>query len=204
MSYLVNTVYYTLQGEGVHTGRAAVFCRFARCNLWTGREEDRRTAVCQFCDTDFTASTRYPLGDLVDLIEKSWGGKHKDRMVVFTGGEPALQLDEELVQAVKRRGFYVAVETNGTKPLPKGVNWVCMSPKAGTKIVEKVVDELKLVFPQERLMPFDLDDIVAFARWLSPMDGPNREMNTQLAIDWVLRDTNWCLNVQTHKLIGMP
>lgn len=202
-SYLVNEVFYTIQGEGNWSGRAAVFCRFSRCNLWTGREEDRATAICQFCDTDFASGTRMTQDELVRLIFTTWPQTAHKPMVVFTGGEPLLQLDEELVWILKDLGFYVAVETNGTMPVPDGVNWVCVSPKAGTTIRLPYADELKLVFPQQMLMPDRLVDYLAKIRWLSPMDGPDLEANTQAAIEYVMGDPTWRLNVQTHKLIGV-
>lgn len=196
-----------MQGEGHHTGTAAVFCRFSRCNLWSGREEDRATAICKFCDTDFLAGTKYPLDILVDAIDQAWCGLQRDKMVVFTGGEPAIQLDQELVQSVSNRGFYVAVETNGTLPLPN-VDWVCVSPKAGTKLPNRLVaDEIKLVFPQQGLMPWDLDalfEVNAKYRWLSPMDGLNLSENIEACIDYILnQDSSWQLNLQTHKIVGL-
>lgn len=205
--YIVNDVFYTLQGEGFHSGKAAVFCRFSRCNLWTGREEDRATAICKFCDTDFLHGDKYTLYELVDLIENKWGGTDFDKFVVFTGGEPALQLDAELVNELQSLGYYVAVETNGTLPLP-AVDWVCLSPKANTKLPQDLVaDEIKLVFPQDGLMPFELEDHnLTFHEdclWLSPMDGPNLADNTQKAIEYVLEDPMWRLNIQTHKIVGI-
>lgn len=205
--YIVNDVFYTLQGEGFHSGKAAVFCRFSRCNLWTGREEDRATAICKFCDTDFAAGEKQSLDALVDLIESIWRGSDFDKFVVFTGGEPALQLDQDLVDALQDLNYYVAVETNGTLPLPD-VDWVCMSPKANTDLPRDLVaDEIKLVFPQEGLMPYELEDYNLSYRedclWLSPMDGPDIEINTQKAIDYVLEDPMWRLNIQTHKVVGI-
>lgn len=202
-SYIVNEIFHTIQGEGYWSGRAAVFCRFSRCNLWTGREEDRATAICQFCDTDFLAGTRMSRDDLVSKIFNTWPhGAHKP-MVVFTGGEPLLQLDEELVWILKDLSFYVAVETNGTQPVPDGLDWVCVSPKAGTKLHPIYADELKLVFPQPLLMPDELLDYPTDHRWISPMDGPDIEANTKAAIDYVMADPVWRLNVQTHKQVGI-
>lgn len=202
--YIVNEVFYTIQGEGANTGRAAVFCRFSRCNLWTGREEDRAKAICDFCDTDFKDGTTMTRGELTQAIFNAWPHYAHKPMVVFTGGEPLLQLDEELVWILKDFGFYVAVETNGTiAPIPDGVDWVCVSPKAGAVLRAMGADELKLVFPQPALMPDELIDFPAPIKWLSPMDGPELEANTRAAIDWVMRDPVWRLNVQTHKMIGV-
>lgn len=205
--YIVNEVFYTLQGEGFHSGKPAVFCRFSRCNLWTGREEDRATAICKFCDTDFLHGEKYRLEDLAFQIDSLWGGYDSDKMVVFTGGEPALQLDTELVEAMWKRDFYVAVETNGTVPLPP-VDWVCLSPKANTVLPDRLIaDEIKLVFPQDGLMPDDLGErLLGFHEdclWLSPMDGPNLVENTKLAVDYVLSDPMWRLNMQSHKIWGI-
>jgi len=203
-TYLVNDIFHTIQGEGHWTGRAAVFCRFSRCNLWSGREEDRATAICQFCDTNFAAATKMTQPELIDKIFTTWPQTAHRPMVVFTGGEPLLQLDEELIWKLKDLGFYVAVETNGTQAVPDGINWLCVSPKAGTNLKALHSDELKLVFPQKNLTPDDLLDYPCEIKWLSPMDGPNLEFNTQLAIDYVMHDPAWRLNIQTHKKIGMP
>jgi 7-carboxy-7-deazaguanine synthase len=203
MSYIINDIFYTIQGEGYWSGRAAVFCRFSRCNLWTGREEDRASAVCQFCDTDFTKGERIELDDLASLIFQNWPWASHKPMVVFTGGEPLLQLDEDLIQKVKDYGFYVAVETNGTMPVPAGVDWVCVSPKAKTKIVVDRADELKLVFPQPGLMPDELVGYNATHKWLSPMDGSHYEAHLKQAIEQVKFDPVWRLNIQTHKFIGV-
>lgn len=200
--YLVNEVFYTLQGEGFHTGRAAVFCRFSRCNLWTGREEDRATAVCKFCDTDFLSGTKVDLDDLVEQISGLWPGAGSP-MVVFTGGEPLLQLDTELVSALKGRGFYVAVETNGTREVPDGVDWVCVSPKILTRLVVTSADELKLVYPQDEVNPEKLNEFATDLFWLSPMDGPELRGNTAAAIEYVKRNPRWRLNVQSHKIWGI-
>lgn len=204
VTYLVNSIFYTLQGEGYWTGRAAVFVRFSRCNLWTGREEDRETAICKFCDTDFASGYRCEEDELVEAVENYWIGNQLDKMVVMTGGEPAIQLRSTLVEKLRALGFYVAVETNGTLPLPP-VDWVCLSPKAGSLPEELDADEIKLVFPQPDLMPYDLESYGMRARhfWISPMDGPNLEQNTKDAIKYVLDDTMWRLNIQTHKVIGV-
>jgi len=213
MSYAVKELYYTLQGEGAQTGRAAVFCRFAGCNLWTGREADRQTASCSFCDTDFVGTDgpgggTYPSADdLADAIGDCWS-QHADRtgtrFVVFTGGEPALQLDAALVAALHARSFEVAIETNGTRPLPAGIDWVCVSPKAGTDVVVRSGQELKLVYPQSDLPP------EAVAGWsfrhffLQPMDGRDATANTRAAAAYCLAHPVWRLSLQTHKLIGLP
>jgi 7-carboxy-7-deazaguanine synthase (Cx14CxxC type) len=204
MSYLVNEVFLTIQGEGVHVGRTAVFCRFSRCNLWTGREADRHKAVCQFCDTDFTSYTEYTLVELVDKISNSWNwGTGAEPMVVFTGGEPSLQLDETLLWWLHAEGFYIAIETNGTRALPVGIDWICVSPKTPKLNVYRG-DELKLVYPQQgRMQPetYANHDFEHF--WLSPMDGPDLADNTKLALEYVLTHPQWRLNTQVHKLIGV-
>jgi 7-carboxy-7-deazaguanine synthase len=203
VSYLVNDLFYTIQGEGYWTGRAAVFVRFARCNLWTGREEDRASAICNFCDTDFVYSERWELDDLVKEIFESWPQTAHKPMVVFTGGEPLLQLDEELVLKLKDLGFYVAVETNGTMTVPEGVDWVCVSPKILTRLVVAYANELKLVYPQADVRPDRLLDFKSDHKWLSPMDGPDYEANLKAAIEYVKSDPVWRLNIQTHKFIGV-
>ena len=206
--YIVNEVFHTLQGEGFHSGRAAIFCRFSRCNLWTGREEDRAKAICQFCDTDFLAGISYSLSALVELMDELWVGADMYKFVVFTGGEPALQLDQPLVDAMREAGYYVAVESNGTLPLP-AVDWVCISPKGGSVLPKNIVaDEIKLVYPQQKLMPDQLLDRheLSFKEdcfWLSPMDGPDIEQNTQSAIEYVMANPMWRLNTQTHKTVGI-
>lgn len=200
--YLVNEVFYTLQGEGYWTGRPAVFVRFSRCNLWSGREQDRATAVCRFCDTDFTHADSYTLTELIAAIDGALAGVYGRRMVVFTGGEPSLQLDGALVHAVSASGYYVAVETNGTRPLP-AVDWVCVSPKAGATLAVRRGDELKLVYPQDGAAPEDFAWLPFSTFWLSPMDGPDLADNTQRAVEYVLKHPRWRLNVQTHKMIGV-
>ncbi|ABD05908.1 Radical SAM [Rhodopseudomonas palustris HaA2] len=209
MSYAVKEIFLTLQGEGAHAGRASVFCRFAGCNLWTGREQDRHDAVCQFCDTDFvgtdgTLGGRYgDAGKLADTIAAQWVGADTDRYVVITGGEPLLQLDAELIDALHKQGFEVGVETNGTIEPPAGIDWLCVSPKAGTQIRVQCGNELKLVYPQPDAMPeqFTSLDFERFS--LQPMDGPDRDDNTRRAIDYCLRHPQWRLSVQTHKVIGI-
>ena len=207
--YTVKEIFYTLQGEGIHAGRPAVFCRFSGCNLWTGREADRATAVCSFCDTDFVGvgpdGGRFATADaLADAVAARWpdtpGGR---RFVVCTGGEPLLQLDEAAIDALHARGFQVAVETNGTQPLPRGLDWVCVSPKANAPLVVTGGDEIKLVYPQPTALPerfLGLD----FRHWLlQPMDGPDLAAATRAAIDYCLANPQWRLSVQTHKVVGV-
>ena len=213
MSYAVKEIFLTLQGEGAHAGRAAVFCRFAGCNLWSGREQDRASAICQFCDTDFvgtdgTLGRRYASADeLADTIAAQWTGKdtNKDanRYVVLTGGEPMLQLDGPLVDALHARGFAIGVETNGTILPPEGLDWICVSPKAGADLVLRRGHELKLVFPQQAAMPEAFAGL-AFERFsLQPMDGPELIENTARAVDYCLKHPQWRLSVQTHKTLGI-
>jgi 7-carboxy-7-deazaguanine synthase (Cx14CxxC type) len=209
MSYAVKEIFLTLQGEGAHAGRPAVFCRFSGCNLWSGREQDRATAVCRFCDTDFvgtdgTLGGRYPTADaLADTVAAQWTGEASDRYVVLTGGEPLLQLDTALVDALHARGFAIAVETNGTLEPPKGIDWICVSPKAGAELVLKRGHELKLVYPQQGAAPEDFAHL-AFERFsLQPMDGPEAGANTARAIDYCLRHPRWRLSLQTHKMLGI-
>jgi len=209
MAYAVKEIFYTLQGEGVHAGRVAVFCRFAGCNLWTGREEDRATAVCDFCDTDFVGigpdGGRFATPEaLAEAVAARWpaeaGGR---RFVVCTGGEPLLQLDEPAIRALQARGFEVAVETNGTQPLPRGLDWVCVSPKAEAPVVVPGGDELKLVFPQPMARPERFEGL-DFRHWLlQPMDGPRLAANTAEAVAYCLAHPRWRLSVQTHKVVGV-
>ena len=213
MSYAVKEVFYTLQGEGAQAGRAAVFCRFAGCNLWSGQEGDRATAVCQFCDTDFVGTDgpgggRFPTPDaLADAVEAAGPAATTGpvrKLVVCTGGEPLLQLDEPLIEALHARGFEVAIETNGTRPVPPGVDWICVSPKAGTDLVVVSGGELKLVFPQPGAEPERFRHLAFDRFYLQPMDGPDREANTQLALRYCLAHPGWRLSLQTHKLLGIP
>ena len=210
MAYSVKELFYTLQGEGFHAGRPAVFCRFAGCNLWSGREEDRVTAVCQFCDTDFVG-TDGPGGgrfetpeELAGAIAEQWPSTAGTPFVVFTGGEPLLQLDEPLTRAVHERGFEIAIETNGTRVPPPGVDWVCVSPKAGAELTLLEGDELKLVFPQRIIPPDHYVDLKFRHFFLQPMDGPAREENTRLAVEYCLANPQWRLSLQTHKFVGIP
>ncbi len=209
MSYAVKEIFLTLQGEGAHAGRAAVFCRFAGCNLWSGREEDRSTATCQFCDTDFvgtdgTLGGRYGSADtLAATIAAEWAGDDRNRYVVLTGGEPLLQVDAPLIAALHARGFAVAVETNGTIEPPEGLDWICVSPKAGSNLVLRRGHELKLVYPQVGAEPECFADL-AFERFsLQPMDGPDVAENISRAISYCLDHPQWRLSLQTHKSIGI-
>ena len=216
MSYAVKEIFYTLQGEGANAGRAAVFCRFAGCNLWSGREMDRGAAICQFCDTDFVGVEGPDGGkfesaeDLADVIEQKWpsfsgqnGVGLAQRFVVCTGGEPLLQLDSGLIAALHMRGFEIAVETNGTIAAPEGLDWVCVSPKAGAGLVQRSGDELKLVFPQPGADPSEFEPLSFRHFLLQPMDGPEREANTHLALRYCLDHPQWRLSLQTHKFLGI-
>ena len=212
MSYAVKEIFYTLQGEGVNAGRPAVFCRFSGCNLWSGREADRLKAACRFCDTDFVGVDGAGGGkfesaaDLAAAIERQWpqdSSKGK-RFVVCTGGEPLLQLDTSLIAALHLRKFEIAVETNGTVKAPTGVDWLCVSPKAGTELVQRSGDELKLVYPQTGAAPADFEPLCFRNSFLQPMDGPDREANTRLAVQYCLDHPRWRLSLQTHKFLGIP
>jgi 7-carboxy-7-deazaguanine synthase (Cx14CxxC type) len=209
MSYAVKEIFLTLQGEGGQAGRPAVFCRFAGCNLWSGREEDRASAVCTFCDTDFVGMDGPGGGRFADAealaaaIEAQWRAGPEQRLVVLTGGEPLLQLDQALIAALHARGFSLALETNGTLPVPPGVDWVCVSPKADAPVVQTRGQELKLVYPQAGVDPARFEGL-AFDRFLlQPMDGPEREANTAAAIAYCLAHPRWRLSVQTHKYLGI-
>ena len=209
MSYAVKEIFLTLQGEGAHAGRAAVFCRFSGCNLWSGREQDRAGATCRFCDTDFvgtdgTLGGRYASADdLADTIASQWAGEHGYRYVVLTGGEPLLQVDADLIDALHARGFSIGLETNGTIEPPDGVDWICVSPKAGAELVVRKGLELKLVYPQAGAMPEAFADL-AFERFsLQPMDGPDIAANTERAVNYCMRHPQWRLSLQTHKTLGI-
>lgn len=203
MSYLVNDIFYTIQGEGFWTGRAAVFARLSRCNLWTGREEDRASAICNFCDTDFEYAEKMSEDQFVEAVFSAWPSTAHKPMVVFTGGEPLLQLKTQTILRLKDLGFYTSVETNGTVAVPEGLDWVCVSPKILSRMKATHADELKLVYPQKNVMPDQMLDYPATHRWLSPMDGPKYEENLQAAIEYVKADPVWRLNIQTHKFIGV-
>ena len=208
--YAVKEIFYTLQGEGAQTGRAAVFCRFAGCNLWSGREQDRASAICKFCDTDF-ADTNGPGGgkfasgaELASAVAEKWPARGGKRLVVCTGGEPLLQLDSALIDALHAHGFEIAVETNGTCVAPAGLDWICVSPKAGTELKQRSGDELKLVYPQAGAEPEQFEQMDFRHFFLQPMDGPDRERNTQLALRYCLDHPRWRMSLQTHKLLGIP
>lgn len=209
--YSVKELFYTLQGEGANAGRPAVFCRFAGCNLWTGREQDRAKAVCTFCDTDFVGTDGEGGGKFADAealasaVEQAWAsGAREDRFVVCTGGEPLLQIDEALIDALHKRGFEIAVETNGTIEAPSGLDWICVSPKADSVLKVTSGHELKLVFPQMKAMP-ERFEVLAFRHfYLQPMDGPEADENTKAATAYCLAHPKWRLSLQTHKLIGIP
>jgi 7-carboxy-7-deazaguanine synthase len=212
MAYSVKEIYYTLQGEGANTGRPAVFCRFAGCNLWTGREADRMDATCQFCDTDFVGTDGPGGGKFADAaslagaVASAWLPQVPDdtRFIVCTGGEPLLQLDPPLLDALHAEGFEVAVETNGTVPPPAGIDWLCVSPKAGAPFVAREGNELKLVYPQVGAEPERYDGLRFDHFFLQPMDGPERDANTAAALRYCLTHPRWRLSLQTHKLLGIP
>ncbi len=211
MVYSVKEVFYTLQGEGARTGRPAVFCRFAGCNLWSGREADRPTALCRFCDTDFVGTNGFGGGkfesaeQLVQQIRRTWPASRRGRpYVVCTGGEPLLQLDENLIETLHSAGFEVAVETNGTLAAPACLDWVCVSPKAGTTLRQTQGDELKLVYPQPDALPDLFQDLDFQHFYLQPMDSECLAENTRAAVDYCLRFPQWRLSIQTHKLLTIP
>lgn len=210
MTYSAKEIFKTLQGEGAHAGRAAVFCRFAGCNLWTGRESDRASAACTFCDTDFIGTDGEGGGkfttaeQLADAIAASWGPGTEDRYVVFTGGEPLLQLDDALLAAVHARGFTVAIETNGTVKPPEGIDWICVSPKGTAPLVIERGNELKLVYPQLNALPESFVHLDFEHFFLQPMDGPTRVKNTEQAVQYCMQHPQWRLSLQTHKYIGIP
>ncbi len=213
MSYSIKEIFFTLQGEGANTGRPAVFCRFTGCNLWTGHEKDRGSAVCQFCDTDFVGTDGEGGGqfasavDVAEAVLSKWPVQSSPRirpLVVCTGGEPLLQLDEALTTAFHQAGFEVAIETNGTRPAPPGVDWVCVSPKAGADLILRAGHELKLIFPQIGAEPVLYENLDFQHFFLQPMDGPLREENTRLALRYCLEHPQWRLSLQTHKLLGIP
>lgn len=208
-NFAVKEIFLTLQGEGSHVGRPAVFCRFAGCNLWSGREQDRHRAVCQFCDTDFvgtdgTKGGRYRTArDLVAAIEAEWAAGERNRFCVLTGGEPLLQVDDSLVFELHERGFEIAIETNGTLVPPSGIDWICVSPKSTSDLAILKGDELKLVYPQADAPPEKFAQLAFENFLLQPMDGPDVTVNTQRAIRYCLDNPQWRLSVQTHKHIGI-
>lgn len=219
MLFAVKEIFYTLQGEGANAGRAAVFCRFAGCNLWSGHEKDRAGAICDFCDTDFVGGERYAtVQALVDAIDKHWpiGEPSQDepvpalvlpprfrKFVVCTGGEPLLQMTDEFVRDLHERGFEVAIETNGTKLPPAGIDWICVSPKANAELVLRAGDELKLIYPQPGVGPERYAGLDFGHFFLQPMDGPERDRNTRMAIQYCLAHPQWRLSVQTQKMLGI-
>ena len=208
MSYAVKEIFLTLQGEGMQAGRRAVFLRFAGCNLWTGREQDRASAQCTFCDTDFVGMDgenggRYEVEALADTVASLWGEGARP-LVVMTGGEPLLQADAELIEALHGRGFEVAVETNGTQAAPAGLDWICVSPKGSNAVVQRSGDELKLVWPQTGVDPAELLGLDFKHFIIQPLDGPDRDASLQAAIALVMAEPRWRLGIQTHKLIGLP
>lgn len=215
MAYQVKEIVYTLQGEGAQSGRAAVFCRFAGCNLWSGHEADRESAVCQFCDTDFVGTDGpqggefSSAGDLADAIARCWAPAEKGEqsgkpLVVCTGGEPLLQLDAPLIGKLHERGFEIAIETNGTLPAPPGLDWICVSPKAGSALRLLAGDELKLIYPQPGAEPEQFEQLDFHHFFLQPMDGPHVKENTRLTIAYCLAHPRWRISLQTHKIMGIP
>lgn len=202
--YTVKEIFYTLQGEGAQSGRPAVFCRFSGCNLWSGREDDRGNAICNFCDTDFVGGAKFESANaLAEAIRNEYpdGGRP---LVVFTGGEPLLQLDTQLIAAVRDRGFEIAVETNGTIRAPNGIDWLTVSPKAKAQLVQTSGTELKLVYPQDGAEPEKYESLDFEHFFLQPMDGPQLRENTKLATEYCLRRPKWRLSLQIHKIIGLP
>lgn len=211
MTYTAREIFHTLQGEGLNAGRPAVFLRFAGCNLWSGREKDRHRAICQFCDTEFVGTGGPGGGKFTDAealaaaVGRHWPQEaNGPKLVVCTGGEPLLQLDEAAITALHRREFEVAVETNGTIAAPAGIDWLCVSPKAGADLVQQSGDELKLVFPQENVDPESYEHLAFRHFLLQPMDGPHLAENSRAAIDYCLHHPRWRLSLQTHKLLGIP
>ncbi|MEF3367442.1 7-carboxy-7-deazaguanine synthase [Methylocystis sp. 9N] len=209
MAYVVKEAFKTLQGEGLNAGRAAVFCRFAGCNLWSGREEDRAEALCRFCDTDFVGYAGEGGGKFADAdtlaahLAALWGPARDARFAVLTGGEPMLQVDDALIAALHRRGFEIAIETNGALPVAAGIDWICVSPKAGAPLAQTRGDELKLVYPQEGDDPARYESLDFLHFLLQPMDGPDILRNTKAAVDYCLAHPRWRLSLQTHKAIGV-
>lgn len=209
MTYAVKEIFYTLQGEGANAGRPAVLLRFAGCNLWSGQEAERTMSICRFCDTDFVGvdgqgGGRYSSADeLADAVTRVWPNNVAHRFVVCTGGEPLLQIDDELLDALHARGFVIALETNGTILVPEGIDWICVSPKAGANLVQITGDELKVVYPQENLDPAGFEHLEFIHFFLQPMDGPDRERNTAATVEYCLRHPKWRLSLQVHKVVGI-
>jgi 7-carboxy-7-deazaguanine synthase (Cx14CxxC type) len=209
MVYAVKEIFKTLQGEGGQTGRAAVFCRFSGCNLWNGREQDRAASTCQFCDTHFVGTDGNGGGkfataeELAQAIAMRWDGSNDNRMVVFTGGEPLLQLDLDLIKAMKAHHFFISVETNGTLVAPEGIDWLCVSPKANADFVQRQGTELKLIYPQPKFDPADFLDLPFSFFYLQPMDGPDRSAHTAEVVAYCKANPRWRMSIQTHKYIGI-
>ncbi len=209
MAYTVKEIFYTLQGEGAQAGRPAVFCRFSGCNLWSGREEGRAQAVCRFCDTDFVGidgenGGKYTATELAARIASLWPSGATHRYVVCTGGEPLLQLDAPLIEALHAQGFTIAIETNGTLPVPEGIDWVCVSPKADAQLTVLQGNELKVVVPQQRQNLADYEKLAFEHFFVQPMDNAERELNTQFAVDWCKQHPRWHLSLQIHKYLNIP
>ncbi|MBT8191401.1 MAG: 7-carboxy-7-deazaguanine synthase [Saprospiraceae bacterium] len=206
--YAIKEIYYTLQGEASHAGRPAIFCRFSGCNLWSGREEDRHKAICQFCDTDFWGTDgenggKYSAEALIEKLISLWPSDISP-FVVFTGGEPALQLDESLIGILKAHHFEIAIETNGTLELPDGIDWICMSPKANTDIVINSGNEIKIIYPQKGIDPLDFKEYDFEFFYIQPMDNPDRDKNTKACIEFCKANPQWRLSLQTHKYLDIP
>ena len=206
--YTVKEIFYTLQGEGYNAGKAAVFCRFSGCNLWDGKEKNRENAICSFCDTDFVGTNgalggKYTLINLVDKITKLWPSTKKDKFIVFTGGEPLLQLDKLLIKEIKDNNFKIAIETNGTILPPPGIDWVCVSPKAKSNFILKKANEIKLVYPQENLDPRKFEELEFDHFYIQPLYNKKLKENNKKAIDFVLKNPSWKLSIQSHKYIGV-
>ena len=206
--YTVKEIFYTLQGEGYNAGKAAVFCRFSGCNLWDGKEKNRENAICSFCDTDFVGTNgalggKYRLNNLVDKITKLWPSTKKNKFIVFTGGEPLLQLDNLLIKEIKANNFKIAIETNGTILPPPGIDWVCVSPKAKSNFILKKANEIKLVYPQESLDPRKFEELEFDHFYIQPLYNKKLKENNKKAIDFVLKNPSWKLSIQSHKYIGV-
>ena len=207
--YKIKEIHFTIQGEGFHAGRPAIFCRFSGCNLWSGREEDRHKAICKFCDTDFwgtdgTLGGKYTSESLSQKLFSLWPTGQKNPFVVFTGGEPLLQLDAALINELKTLNFEIALETNGTIAAPKNIDWICVSPKEGTDILLKEGNELKLVYPQGKMNPQTFESWNFDHHFLQPMDGPNTELNTKICMDYCKSNPFWNLSIQLHKILNIP
>jgi len=209
MSYSVKEIYLTIQGEGVHTGKEAVFCRFSGCNLWTGREEDRHKATCKFCDTDFfgvdgeNGGKYASVNNLIKQIEECWSDNSKEKFIVFTGGEPLLQLDQKLIDKLHKKGFKIAIETNGTMLPPNNIDWICVSPKKNAKLVLLKGDELKLVYPQPGFEPEQFEELDFDHFCVQPMDGKDLQKNILECVSYCIENPLWRLSLQTHKILGI-